>query len=170
MKLSRRAFALGAIAAAAAIPRSLHAALPPPVASFGPGDLDVLDAIKGVVYGPGAEALDIRPALQETLGFLDADKQPVLASLPSTFDKLSRVLVPTWGAYAELVPEVQAAALVDWLESPLPFRRQVGQALRQLVLAHCYGNEATWALVDYPGPWLGRVPLPAHPLRFGEPS
>ncbi len=170
MKLTRRAFALGAVAAAVAIPRSLQAALPPPVTTFGPGDLDVLDAIKAVVYGPGAESLDIRPALQETLGFLDADKQPVLASLPSTFDKLSRLLVPTWSAFATLEPAEQATALADWLESPLPFRRQVGQALRQLVLAHCYGNEATWPLVEYPGPWLGRVPLPVHPLRFGEPS
>ena len=170
MRLSRRAFAIGAVSAALAIPRELRAALPPPVAAFGAGDLDVLDALKHVVYGPGADAIDIRGPIQATLGFLDADKQPVLASLPSTFDLLSRALVPTLSAFTALAPAEQSAALVDWLESPLAFRRQVGQALRQLVLAHCYGDESTWPEVGYPGPWVGRVGLPVHPLRFGEPS
>ncbi len=154
----------------AAVPRAWAGTLPAPSAQFDEADLDVIDAIKAVVYGPGAEQVDVRVGLRETLGFLDAEKQPTLASLPSTFDRLSRVLVPTGGAFASLPPAQREAALADWIESPLAFRRQVGQALRQLVLAHCYGQESTWASVGYAGPWIGRVELPIHPLRFGEPS
>jgi hypothetical protein len=168
---SRRRFLTASAAAAVlAIPRELRAALPPAKAQFGEDDFAVLDALKAVLYGPGAEKLDIRKPLAESLGFLDEDKQAQLASLPSTFDRLSMVLVPTFGSFIELSAEEQVAALQDWIVSPLAFRRQVGQALRQLVLAHCYTNEAVWPELGYPGPWLGRVELPVHPLRFGEPT
>jgi hypothetical protein len=80
------------------------------------------------------------------------------------------VLVPTGGAFAGLSEAAQGAALEDWLYSPLAFRRQVGQALRQLVLAHCYTHPVGQAAVGYAGTWLGRVELPVHPLRFGEPE
>ena len=166
----RRFLVLSASVAVLAIPAELRAALPPPKANFGSDDLDVLDAVKRIVYGPGADALDIRPGLAESIGFLDEDKQPMLASLPSTFDALSRFLVPTTGAFVSLSAGAQEFALHDWITSPLAFRRQVGQALRQLVLAHCYSIESTWTEIGYPGPWLGRMELPVHPLRFGEPS
>ena len=153
-----------------AIPVELRAALPPAKATFGSADWEIMDALKRVIYGPRADAIDIRTSLAETLGFLDDDKQPVLASLPSTFDKLSRVLVPTFGAFTSLTEVDQAAALEDWITSSFAFRRQVGQALRQLVLAHCYTSESVWADIGYPGPWVGRLELPVNPLRFGEPE
>lgn len=171
MVLSRRhLLALGAATAALAIPAPLRAALPPPKSSFGPDDLAVLDALKAVLYGPGAEALDLRTPLQETLGFLDESQQSLLASLPSTFDLLSRVLVPTVHPFVSLDTASQEAALADWLESSFAFRRQVGQGLRQLVLSHCYTNAAVYDAIGYPGPWLGRNLLPVHELRFGEPE
>lgn len=166
----RRLFALSAASAALAIPRPLLAALPPSKTSFAEHDLDVLDAIKRVVYGPGADSLDIRTPLAETLGFLDEAQQPVLATLPSTFDHLSMVLVPTFGSYTSLSLAEQESALNDWIMSPLAFRRQVGQALRQLVLAHAYAIPSVAAEIGYAGPLIGRVDLPVHPLRFGEPS
>jgi hypothetical protein len=166
----RRFFTLSAAAAVLAVPTPLRAALPPPKSTFGEDDLAVLDALKRVLYGPGADELDLRTPLQETLGFLDESQQSLLASLPSTFDLLSRVLVPTVRPYVELDEAAQTAALADWLESPLGFRRQVGQGLRQLVLAHCYTNPAVFASIGYGGPWLGRYELPVHPLRFGEPE
>ena len=166
----RQFFALGASAALLAVPAPLLAALPPARSQFGPDDEAVLDALKAVLYGPGAEAIDILTPLRETIAFLDEAQQAQLASLPSTFDLLSRVLVPTGGAFATLSLEAQAAALEDWLQSPLAFRRQVGQALRQLVLAHCYTHPVGQAAVGYAGPWLGRHLLPVHPLRFGEPE
>lgn len=161
---------LGAATAVLAVPLPLRAALPPPKATFGEDDLAVLDALKRVLYGPGADALDLRTPLAETLGFMDESQQSLLASLPSTFDLLSRVLVPTVRPFAALDEAAQAAALDDWLQSPLAFRRQVGQALRQLVLAHCYTNPAVFPSIAYGGPWLGRYLLPIHPLRFGEPE
>lgn len=168
--MSRREFAVAAVAAVASVPRALAGPAPVAVAQFTERDLDVLDAVKAVVYGPGADGLDIRPGLLATLALLDDDKQATLASLPTLFDRLSRVLVPTGGAFASLSPEARVAALEDWIHSPLAFRRQVGQALRQLVLAHCYADERTWVDVGYAGPWIGRVEVPVHPLRFGEPS
>lgn len=166
----RQVLALGATAALLAVPAPLLAGLPPARSRFGADDEAVLDALKGLLYGPGAEAMDILTPLRETLGFLDESQQAQLASLPSTFDLLSRVLVPTGGAFASLPVAAQAAALDDWLESPLAFRRQVGQALRQLVLAHCYTHPVGQAAIGYAGPWLGQYQLPIHPLRFGEPE
>ena len=166
----RQLLALGAASALAAVPAPLLAALPPSRSQFGPDDEEVLNALKGVLFGPGAEAIDLITPLRETLGFLDEAQQSQLASLPSTFDLLSRLLVPTGGAFAQLPQAEQAAALEDWLASPLAFRRQVGQALRQLVLAHCYTHPVGQASSGYAGPWLGRYELPIHPLRFGEPE
>ena len=161
---------MSAATAVLAIPAPLRASLPPPKAKFGAADAAVLLALRGVLYGPGGEGLDIVASLGETLGFMDEAQQPLLASLPSTFDLLSRVLVPTLGAYADLPLDAQTAALEDWISSSIGFRRQVGQALRQLVLSHCYTNDAVYDSIGYPGPWLGRLPLPVHDLRFGEPE
>lgn len=171
MDVSRRnLLVLSAASALLAIPAPLRASLPPAKATFGEGDLAVIAALARLFYGPGADALNVGGALAKTLGYLDESQQPVLASLPSTFDLLSRVLVPTCGAFADLDDAAQAAAMDDWLQSPLPFRRQVGQALRQLVLSHCYTNPAVNESIGYPGPWIGRFELPVHALRFGEPE
>lgn len=162
--------ALGAASAVLLVPTSLQAALPPPKARFGDADLDVIGALARVLYGPGADALSLRTSLPETLGFMDDSQQALLASLPSTFDLLSRALVPTVHPFVTLSEADQVAALEDWLQSRVGFRRQIGQALRQLVLSHCYTDEAVYTDIAYPGPWLGRHLLPVHPLRFGEPT
>jgi len=166
----RQLLAFGAAAAVLAIPAPLRAALPPPKARFGDDDLAVLLALARCLYGPGADTLALRTSLPETLGFLDQAQQELLAMLPGLFDVLSRALVPTFRPFVDLSDAEQAAALDDWLQSPLPFRRQVGQSLRQLVLAHCYTDPAVYDSIGYPGPWMGRHELPVHPLRFGEPS
>lgn len=170
MTSRRQLLAFGAAAAVLAIPAPLRAELPPPKSQFGDDDLAVILALARCLYGPGADALALRTTLPETLGFLDEAQQPLLAMLPSTFDLLSRVLVPTVRPFVELGEAAQAAALEDWLQSPLAFRRQIGQSLRQLVLAHCYTDPAVFDSIGYPGPWLGRHELPVHPLRFGEPG
>lgn len=170
MTSRRQLLALAAASAVLAVPASVRAALPPPKASFGDDDLDVLMALARCLYGPGADALSLRTTLPETLGFLDEAQQSLLAMLPSAFDVLSRALVPTVRPFVALSEAEQAAALDDWLQSPLAFRRQIGQSLRQLVLAHCYTDPAVFDSIGYPGPWLGRHALPVHPLRFGEPS
>ena len=171
MPLSRReVLLLSAAAAVIAIPAALRSSLPPPKASFGEDDLAVVEALARMFYGPGAEALGVSAALKSSLGFLDESQQTVLASLPSTFDLLSRVLVPTCGAFVSLGEAAQVAAVEDWISSPLAFRRHIIQALRQLVLSHCYTNPAVHESIGYPGPWIGRVDLPIHALRFGEPE
>lgn len=170
MQLTRRGFlALHAAAAATlAIPAELRAEAPAARATFDDGDRAILAALGRATYGDGADALDVPGAVQIMVALLDEGRQGLVVALPGLFNQLSRVLVPTGRAWIDCTPEVQTAALVDWETSPLAFRRQVLQALRQLVLAACYTNPAVFASLDYPGPWLGRLDLPVHPLRFGE--
>ncbi len=170
MTSRRQLLALAAAAAVAAVPAAARASLPPAKAQFGDDDLAVLLALARCLYGPGADALALRTSLPETLGFLDEAQQELLAMLPGLFDVLSRALVPTLRPFVELSEADQAAALDDWLQSPVAFRRQIGQSLRQLVLAHCYTDPAVYDSIGYPGAWVGRHALPVHPLRFGEPS
>lgn len=161
--------AMTAAAAVLAVPLELRAALPAPTATLDEGDRAILTAMAALVYGPGL-TVDVAAAIQETIGFLPEDKQSLVAQLPGLFNQLSRVLVPTVSAWVDLDQSAQLSAFEDWLYSSLEFRRGIAGALRQIILAHCYTNESTWASVGYPGPWLGRVGLPPHPLRFGEPS
>ena len=170
MQLSRRGFlALHAASAATlAIPSELRADVPVGAARFDDADRRILAALARATYGEGADALDVPGAVQGMVATLDAERQGLVVALPGLFNQLSRVLVPTVRAWIDCDADAQIAALVDWETSPLGFRRQVLQALRQLVLAACYTNPAVFASIGYPGPWLGRVDLPVHPLRFGE--
>ncbi len=170
MPPSRRQFlALSGAAAVLAVPLELRAALPPPTTTLDEGDRAVLNAMAAFVYGPGL-TVDIAAAIQETIGFLPEDKQSLIAQLPGLFNQLSRILVPTFSAWIDLDEAGKLAAYEDWLYSSLEFRRGIANALRQLILAHCYTSDSTWESIGYPGPWLGRVGLPVNPLRFGEPS
>lgn len=170
--ISRRQ-ALALLAAAAALLGLPDEALagddPPPVAAFDADDTRILRLVLDAIFGPGAERTDAVAALGVTLGYLDEERQALIVQLPGLLDQLSRVLVPTGVAWSALDAEGRARALVDWERSPLGFRRQVFQALRQLLLFAAHTDPSTWPMVGYPGPWLGRVALPVHPPRFGEP-
>lgn len=170
MQLSRRGFfALQAAAAATlAIPTELRADAPVGAARFDDEDRRILAALGRATYGEGADALDVPEVVEGMVATLDAERQGLVVALPGLFNQLSRVLVPTVHAWIDLDADAQIAALVDWETSPLAFRRQVLQALRQLVLAACYTSPAVFASIGYPGPWLGRVNVPVHPPRFGD--
>lgn len=133
-------------------------------------DRAVLAAVLAAVYGPGSERCDAVAALEQSLAWIDDERRPLIAALPMLFDQASRVLVPTFAAFRNLTPEAQRAAVGDWAASPLALRRQIYGGLRQLLLAHAYADPATWDAIGYPGPWLGRIELPVHPLRFGSPA
>jgi hypothetical protein len=155
-----------ALSAAAATVLALPAGAAEP---FEDGDSELIRALLAVIYGPGSERLDVVSDLAATLVFVDEDTRDKVRQLPWLLDELSRVLVPTVSAWHALPPEEQAAALEDWATSGLAFRRSVYVAVRKVLLFHAYLDERTWAEIGYPGPWLGRMELPVHPLRFGEP-
>lgn len=133
-----------------------------------PTDVAVLQALLAAIFGPDSERTDAVEALTTSFAWLDDERKPLVAALPAVFDQASRVLVPTIAAFHTLTPEAQASAVADWSASTLGFRRQVFNALRTLLLAHAYADPVTWEGVGYPGPWLGRIDLAAHPLRFGD--
>lgn len=143
---------------------------PRPAAGFDAADLKILQALLLAFYGPGGDQTDALAALAEGLAYLAPDRQELIVQLPAVFAIGSRVLSPTVTAFQALPTAEQEAVLDDWALSDLGFRRQVFGALRQLLLYHAHTDPKTWALLDYPGPWVGRLDLQPHPLRFGEPT
>jgi len=137
----------------------------------GPGwddvDLAVLRGFLAAVFGPGSERTDAVAALTESFAWLDDERKPLIAALPAVFDQASRVLAGSVAAFHELPAGQRSAVVADWSNSTLAVRRQVFNALRALLLAHAYADPVTWPEIGYPGPWIGRVDLPVHPLRFG---
>jgi hypothetical protein len=157
---------LAAGAAVLSLPADADAALEP--VPFDEDDAAVARVIFAAIYGEGADAVDVVGAMEETLAYLPDDKHDLIRALPALVDQLSRVLVPTVVAFRELAPADREAALIDWGTSSIEFRRTVYGGLRRLLLFHAYMDPATWPAIGYPGPWLDRIPLPPHPLRFGE--
>ncbi len=140
-------------------------------AEDGPGwdDVDraVLAGFLAAVFGPGSERTDAVAALSESFAWLDDERKPLIAALPAVFDQATRVLAPSVAAFHDMPPGQQADVVADWSGSTLALRRQVFNALRALLLAHAYADPVTWSDIGYPGPWIGRIDLPVHPLRFG---
>lgn len=142
----------------------------PPEAQFDTGDLDVLRALLATIFGPGSEGTDALAAAAVGVSYLEPDRQALVALLPALLNQGHRLFNPALRAWTALPEDQRAAALEDWARSSLGLRRQVYNALRQLLLFHVYTDPSTWAAIGYPGPWLGRFVLPVNPLRFGEPS
>ncbi|MFZ5476374.1 MAG: hypothetical protein ACOZNI_06315 [Myxococcota bacterium] len=162
--MDRRRFL--ALCAAGASVLALPAAAEDRVA-FDPDDAAVVRELFRAIYGSGADAVDVVRHLEETLPYVAADKHDLIRMLPGIVDEVSRVLVPSVSAWRDLGEADRVAALEDWGTSPLELRRTVYHGLRRMLLAVAYCDPATWVDIGYPGPWLGRMVLPVHPLRFG---
>jgi hypothetical protein len=164
--IGRRRF-LGLLTAAAAV-LAVPAHAEDPIERFSASDADVLRQVLSVLYGDGADGIDVVAKLERTLTYIDPDRHATILALPGLLDQLSRVLVPTFSAWHALSPEDQARALLDWQDSSLAFRRAVYAGLRLLLLSLAYTDASTWTEIGYPGPWIGRIEVPVHPPRFGE--
>jgi hypothetical protein len=78
--------------------------------------------------------------------------------------KLLLRAVDLWPAVAELrfrrfrslSPAEKDQSLKGWLESRFRVRRAAFYALRNLALYGYWSDDATWPLVGYPGPWIGK--------------
>lgn len=143
---------------------------PPATTAFDATDINVLEVLLRTILGSNGPQTDAIRALGETLGYIEPERQALIAQLPAILDQGSRFLVPTYRAWSALNEADRVAALEDWRTSPLGFRRQIYNGLRQLLLFHAYTDPTAWPDAGYPGPWLGRVDLPRIALRFGEPS
>lgn len=51
-----------------------------------------------------------------------------------------------------------------WLDSPAPFRRQVGQTFRRAIINAYYSDERAWRAIGYDGPFV-EADTPASPPR-----
>lgn len=161
-------FAAGlGLAALLPAPGAAEAASPRPIAPLDGQTRRLLGELLRTFYGEGGEHTDAVAALEEGLAWLAEDRQELVVRLPGLFDQLSRVVVPTWWAWSELDDPGRLAAVEDWARSSLAWRRSIHGALRQLLLFHAHTDPSTWESIGYPGPWLGRLDLPVHPLRFG---
>ncbi len=97
----------------------------------------------------------------------DAIAERVLAALDPALVRALRLAlagVDWWPALAELRfarftslgPDEQEASLEGWRSSGSALRRRVFYALRNFAFLCYWSQDATWGLIGYPGPWLGR--------------
>jgi hypothetical protein len=78
--------------------------------------------------------------------------------------RIALSLVDLWPALVELrfrrfrslTDEEKDRSLEGWRRSRLELRRRIFYGLRAVALYGYWGAEATWRLVGYPGPWIGR--------------
>jgi hypothetical protein len=63
---------------------------------------------------------------------------------------------------------VRRELLEDWATSRFKLRRAAFGALKGFVVFYAYIDDATRPLTGFPGPWPGRVPVPAYDVDFGD--
>ncbi len=135
-----------------------------------PGDTRVLDDAERELFLAIAErmvdtGLANAPRARDVGALATAER--ALAALDPTLVSALRValaLVDWWPAlvelrftrFASLPPDAQDASLEGWRSSGSELRRRVFYALRNLAFLSYWSQDATWPLIGYPGPWLGR--------------
>lgn len=67
--------------------------------------------------------------------------------------------------FGSLEPEAQDESLDGWRRSGVATRRRVFYALRNVALFAYWGDERTWDLIGYPGPWIGNPKRPQPTAR-----
>jgi hypothetical protein len=110
----------------------------------------------GLPHAPRARDTGALATAERALAALD----PALVSAL----RIALALVDWWPALVELrftrftalSPEAQDESLEGWRASRSELRRRVFYALRNLAFLGYWSQDATWGLVGYPGPWLGR--------------
>lgn len=108
------------------------------------------------------DRVDVAKELDATLHALP-EIGALWVRLPLLLEQSSRL---NGGAFSSLSAPEQEAILQEWANSPLALRRQIYHGLRDLIVSHFYMHPASWADIHYEGPWVGRLDLPVHPLRF----
>lgn len=70
--------------------------------------------------------------------------------------------------FTALEPPARLRYLEGWGGSRFNLRRAAFGAVKAFVYFTAYSEDATRALTGFPGPWPGRIRVPAYPVDFGE--
>ena len=114
--------------------------------------------------GPDHAAVPVMEEIDATLAALPEvgevwRKLPLLFERAPLIDGYMQPFTALGAADQEAVLEGRAAA------SKL-VRRQIYRGLHDLIVSHFYMHAASWPLIRYGGPWVGRIELPVHAPRF----
>lgn len=177
--LTRRGFLRGtaggtaAVAVAALVPAGCardypRAGAAAPLRALSPKEYAVARAaaealLEGVPVQPDTVAAAIDTELAVAGEPMRSDMKTVLSLMEH-----GTILSLRGRRFTALTPAARRAVLDDWATSRFNLRRAAYQALRGFVLYFAYIDDATRTLTRFPGPWPGRVPVPVHPIDFGE--
>lgn len=111
-----------------------------------------------------AAAVPVMEELDQTLAALP-EVGEVWRRLPLVFER-APLLDGGLSPFTGLPAAEQEALIAAWLASERAWQRRVIRGLRDLICSHAYMHPASWALIRYGGPWVGRIDLPVHAPRF----
>ena len=131
---------------------------------FAPAEREVLTQVVERMVETGEPAA---PAVRDT-GAIDAIDALCLSLDPGVTAPLPALLrVVEWGPllfdgrlarFTSLGAADQDTALASWMQSRFAWRRAAFLALRNLALLGYWSQDATWPLIGYQGPLIGRSP------------
>lgn len=117
---------------------------------------------------------------EKLAGIVGPDKQQLLRLFLTSLDLplFNFLLSRQWGRFATMNLEQRTAVLQSWGNSRLPFRRQLFQSLKRLILFLFYAlmpqgkQNPTWPVFTYttPPPNKTAQPRPLQPLSITEPT
>jgi len=139
-----------------------------PLRSLSPREYAVaLAAAEALLIGLPVEPARVATAMDRELslvgGAIERDMKTVLTLLEH-LTPLGLRLSP----FSRLSPEARLRYLETWRDSRFSLRRAAFNAVRSFVYFYAYADPATWSITNFPGPWPGRVHIPATPVDFGE--
>jgi hypothetical protein len=108
---------------------------------------------------PGAPSLADVGAIErieQLLAGLDRELVRSVKLLLRIVDLWPAVMELRFRRFRSLTDEEKDESLEGWLTSGIALRRQIFYALRTLAQYGYWTDEATWPLVGYPGPMIGR--------------
>ena len=124
----------------------------------------ITEKIAEAVIGPDWHIAPVIQELDKTLSALP-EVGKLWRYLPAIVEQLART--ETGGtAFSDLSVAERQRVLMVWASSRTLEKRQIYHGLRDLLLSHFYFQPQSWAAIAYGGPWVGRIPMPPHPLRF----
>lgn len=114
--------------------------------------------------GPDHGLVDVPLEVDRTLAALP-EVGELWRRLPRLIES-APLLEGYFSGFSGLSVSEQEAFLQGWAASELLQKRQIYNGLRALILSHYYFQPVSWPAIRYAGPWVGRLILPVHSLRF----
>jgi hypothetical protein len=153
--IALRDLPLGGIAPALAAERGAPAVLDEDLS-------DVLLAVvermvdTGVPEAPKPREIGTLAAIEGVLAQLEGDAVDALRLALRAVDWWPAIFEGQFRRFRSLTAEEQDASLEGWRQSSISARRSVFYALRNLAMLGYWSQDATWGLIGYGGPWIGK--------------